>query len=265
MTERFIIIAFLLVSLLSCGSKEFSRTEVETAPDRVVLYSGADESIFIHRCDNLTFKSLWAAYVNKSLDIKSHYYDGVWHRDITLCYPNDSKSEISFDSMLALMHYLVSIRDFRTVEDIQVYGKEHAWVMGEGPTELVWMPHLGFVIDKILGYSKIQLDQSSKPISGFRAHLEIIRMFLFLQIDNDLDLEDKWLLKLLNQWNPGVPMVQALYSVINNTDQSLIIEQLNTLPGDVIPTTTGSFGWGSCPDSLYYLLCMEILQWKSQG
>jgi hypothetical protein len=245
--------------LFSCGQQPYP-ARVQSDPDRVQLYQSADDSIFTHRCDNLTFKALWAAYAAPK-GIYKFQYDGVWHRDESPCYPGNSQSEISYDGMLALMHYLWRVQDIATVRDIEQYGEEHNWVMGAGRRDLVWMPHLWLITNRIIKKAGSDLTEMELegPLTGYRAHLEIMRMWLFMQINGELDPADTMLLKMLRQWNIDSPMVQALAIRFMGGDESLPIRMMDNLPVNAVPQTSGSFGWGSCPDALYFLIVSKIL------
>jgi len=277
-TVRLLLVILLLCS---CGAQPTSGT---TAPilgmaDRVKLYSKAGEEIFVHRCDNLTFKSLWAAYVTGApgmMPIEQHFYDESWHRDIIPCYdssgfivvsdekhPNDSRSEISYDGLLALVHYLNRVHDSRTLNELFEYGKDNNWVFGEGLKSLTWVPQLAPLVNSTLLTGSTSKETSICPFTGFRARLEIVRMLLEIDTSGSLDFLDKQLLSNLAECNPGAPLVLALATKQLDreyTNLYTMLQDESVFPSDRIPLKTGSFGWGSCPDSLTYLMSVAILE-----
>ena len=101
-----------ILFLCSCGTKQ-KQSQPSSALDQAqakgeFYISKITDDIYKERCDKLTFKSLYgaAAYSLKGIevDLSALEDNGKWNRDAAPCYPDNSKSEISFDGMVGVLH-----------------------------------------------------------------------------------------------------------------------------------------------------------------
>ena len=140
------------------------------------------------------------------------------------------------------------------------------WVMGEGPPQYTYLPHLAYLLWKLDGAfdSSPSAFLSPSIFEGFRAHLEATRIWLESKISGTMGPVDRTILGEIISRNPENPFFLALRARWGDGDygpaKDLLKKRLDIWPLDVVPLSDGSLGWGSCPDSLLFLLTVAVIE-----
>lgn len=264
---RYLIV--LLGFLFACGTsakKPIDNSSMNQARDKGAFYAEriADD-IYKERCDKLTFKAHLSSTGYKQ-DLSALENNGKWKRDEEPCYPDNSKSEISFDGLVGVLHNIVANQDKAMFDRLVAYGTQHNWIMGEGMVELTNMYVLLPTVYRI--QAKLALDDTQSlddALSGFRGHL--LASFVWLQdrISGKITVAEMEAVDQLYSVSPEDPMYSALYHRFTDGDQDATIDILlnsPVFPINELPLETGVFGWGSAPASVYYLVTLAIIEGK---
>lgn len=259
MAKYFFLVVFLMVS---CGKH---KSHEMTASDRILAKyefykSKITEESYVDRCDKLTFKALESAYGVRQ-NVEEHEIEpGKFirdRRDTSPCYSETqgdmgSKSSISFDPYLTLLHHSLTYRDLDLVRRIRSYGELHSWVMGEGLQERVYMPHLKFFVDlvasKLEGTVKVTGSEDALPnyFGGFRAHLGALAVDLMGRCEGGIGSVKIAYLEKLHAENKESALIQKIYSKWVTGDFSKvesILDDENTFPPDKLPANENLW-WG---------------------
>ena len=184
--------------------------------------------LFKKRCDRLTFQSFMLTFtpeLNPLFDIYDFEYpSGVWHRDVIPCYPEDSKSEISFEVLLGVIAYAHANEHYTTLKDLYDYGLENNHVYGEGDRQYTFNPHATYLAGKALG----QLSLTNKiTATTHKEHVTAMTILVRSRVNNDTITSAELLtLKTFKLKYPNTPLFHALYAKFTNGDQSKTIELL---------------------------------------
>jgi len=271
--EFIIVVTIMLITawfFTSCSSHKERSVEASSALTLAQqkgerIYAKVTDNIYKSRCDTLTFKALLSVY--SRVDLSSYETNGRWDRSDTPCYPESSRSSISYDGILSVLHYIVSTGDEPMLDRLIAYGEKTGWILGEGPDEYT---HLGHIAPTVynLKYTFFLTDYVTdldlkELLSGFRGHLLASFIWLSLRTDgkvNQLELEALEQLVNASEVNP---FYQALYHRVTDGDQR---EALDTLLNAAefeeggIYDRESVFGWGSAPASAYYLYVLSIIE-----
>jgi hypothetical protein len=261
--------------LMACGSKSEKKTEPSDILDIVkqkgeMYCSQLNEQVYKERCDKLTFKALVAPGCPQ--DISVHENDGRWERDVEPCYPEFSKSSISRDSLLSVLHYIWTTRDKPMINRLVDYGKKHNWIMGDGPKEYtdatILVPMILFIKDKLHDSSLSVIDYlpTTEGIAhSFNGHLLASYIWLQARVRGSINDVEAGMLDKLWQASSQDPMYTALMHRIfdgNQTETLMLLLKRPEFPDNVLPSETGVFDWGSAPSSVYYLISLAIVEGK---
>ena len=258
---KLILLTFLLI-FASCAKHE----DKETVNDTLSVQAKGDfyiseirkdpmGSVTTAKCDTLTFYSLASAF-GGDLDLGGfEYVDGEWHRDTHTCYPEDSRSEISFDGLIGVLHYAWSKQDFALLDRLDRYGKRHDYVYGDGDRSLTFNPQIGVLIGEMKGEQKLvsnlTLDGSHRP------HILTIGIWLRGRYNGNLTTLELETLKGFTE----IPLAKALVHRYSDGDQSetiALMEDESIFPSDRVPMDT-AFGWGSSRLSVYYIMLLGVI------
>lgn len=137
-----------LALLLSCGAADNKSAPAQDRPERYAelqqkrdLYYQLTQDLqddngwFTDDCDSLLWNSL-GVVAGLTIDIyAARDTDGKWFRTPgKACYAEGrSKSTISKDMLLGLAWALFSHGDSGSMADVLRYGRDRAYIMGEGP------------------------------------------------------------------------------------------------------------------------------------
>ena len=263
-----ILLTFLLI-FASCAKHEDKETvndtlSVQAKGDFYIskIRQSSPHYITDQRCDMLTFAALFSAF-GSDLDLSSFEYEsGQWHRDIYPCLADldddgkpDSKSEISFDGLISVLHYAWSKQDFDLLDRLDRYGSTHNYVYGDGDRSLTFNPQIGVLIGEMKGEQKLvsnlTLDGSHRP------HILTIGIWLRGRYNGNLTTLELETLKGFTE----IPLAKALVHRYSDGDQSetiALMEDESIFPSDRVPMDT-AFGWGSSRLSVYYIMLLGVI------
>ena len=256
--KTLLIIPFLV--FFSCSKHESQETvnPYDAVKEKAASYleqidGYSIDKLFKDRCDSLTFKALGAAFV-KDFGVMAHEYaPGEWHRDIVPCYPDDSRSEISFDGLLGVLHFAWTRQDRELLTRINNYAVEHNYIMGEGDEEFTRVPQIGLLINEMLGAESF-LSNSLMGSSTHREHILAVSAWLKLRYAGHLNSAEVTVLKSLK----ANPMTRAILARVDDGDQDETIKYLSDFPSN-LPLDTSIESWGGCPSWLYFFLLKALI------
>jgi hypothetical protein len=272
------LLIYISLLLVSCGTQKIEKSptvadsldkQLKSKTELYLSLITSDELLFPERCDKLTFKSLLSA-AGPFQDMSAFEVAGKYSRDVVPCYPNDSKSSISRDGILAVLQDIWTHGDLVRLNRMIAYGEAHNWVVGEGPLDYTNMALLLPIIyrmqDRLSGKTNLELASSAaldSVLSGFQGHLLANYLWLKARMEGSLNALEVSLLKSLVSANPRDPMYQALYHRFTDGDMSetyKILLDSPEFPDDHLPLETGVFGWGSEPALVAYLVALAIAE-----
>lgn len=269
------ILLFFMVFLFSCGANKAKNSIPSPLSDNAnkkgeYYCSQLTDAVFKERCDKVTFKALVAASCPQ--DLSGHEKDGRWERDVASCFPDGSKSSISRDGLLSVLHYIWTNQDKAMINRLVKYGEKHDWIMGEGPKEytdaIVLVPMILFIKDKLNNTTLSLIDYlpTTEDIAhSFNGHLMASYVWLQARIRGSInDVEIAMINKL---WTASMqdPMYTALMHRFidgNQTETYVLLLNRPEFPVSSFPMNTGVFDWGSAPSSVYYLISLAIAEGK---
>lgn len=223
----------------------------------------AERGFMDDRCDSLLFSSLFEVSCPGSVDL-SKWEDteqpGKWHRNPQRdCFingqPNGSASSISRDMFLGLWHAQWSAKDSKNISEIVAYGEANNWIMGEAKdnetllSRCLLTPQLITVLkemDSKLGgqaghpFRSENEDNSDDALpvnTGFRAHLDVLRILLNGRVYGAITDAEKSLLKSQAERQPSNALYVAAYEKYNGGTKAhgLLLDKAH-FPGDRLPT-----------------------------
>lgn len=256
---RLFLIAILL--LLGCRSPVETKDPLDRLVQRKISFikraldMGA--GLYPHRCDRLTFNGLFSGY-GKPQDMGGFYYDGLLHRDVSPCYPGFSRSEISLDGILGLLHHIQTWDDRKSLDRILDIGEKNNWIMGDGPIEYTNIWALVPIIYEMAGESLVT--DIKDVLKGYRGHVGAMYIHLRGRVYGSISEAEFRALQALKVASPLNPLYSALFHRYSDGDQSETIELLDKIFTDKFPEGSATTGWGSCPDSVLYIIVVGILQ-----
>lgn len=270
--KRILILLVLSIVLAiiasSCAPDRESQPSRQTLADlqerRDQYVAQVTDDVYTERCDKLTFKALFSAF-GKRQDLSKHEYSpGEWHRDVKPCYPDDSKSEISFDPLLMILHHAVSHNDHAAVVRLIEFGEDADWKMGDVPSSLTYTPQLAPLARMVRDATDLASIGSIVPsLEGFRAHLVALSVWLVGRVDGRLPESYFRMLRKISRDNPGNPLFTALHASYDDGDQSEAIAILSRdFPTGELPSGMARYGWGSCPDAIFFIAAVAAMEGK---
>lgn len=271
---KYILVTILCIFVTFCGKNKSHITDGSydelLMRKRIYMEEVArlKHDLYRHRCDKLTFRSLASAFGNREL-IEEHEYDapGKYHRDITPCYPEASRSEISLDGYLSLAHHIVTYKDSSLLQRVISHGEANNFVMGDGPIEytniLVLAPFLYSLENKlnlISDDTKMGLADVNVLLKGYKGHIAAMLILLSGRINGYLNDFEIAMMEQLRDANPNNPLYQAIYHRFVDGDQSAAIRILLEDFSEEFPIGDAKYGWGSAPNSVIFIVVVGILE-----
>ena len=258
-----LLITFVVTILLTSCSKHQDHETTDDYPTVDEIGAGYleqmkgldDETLFPDRCDRLTFLSLASGFVNERNLAAYEYRPGEWHRDVRRCYPNDSRSEISFDGLIGVLHHAWTNNDRTLVDRLAAYGRANDWVMGEGDREFTCLPQIGVLIAEMKGAKSLT---SNLAYSGsHREHILAVGIWLRGRYNGNLTSVELSTLKAMSD----IPLAKALVARFTDGNQKDAIDYLSKYPNE-LPLDTGCEKWGGMPCWLYWYLIYAVVEGK---
>lgn len=274
---KFFII-LLTIFLVQCENKEPKSYDftLEDIEEKFVFYASVAEPMeaYTQRCDLLTFKGLWDAYGLKT-NIYDHEYEaGQWHRDVKLCFPDDSRSEISNEGIMGAMHAMVARKDFDRLKDLWDFLEANDWIAGEGPKEYTRVVHLKPLMREILKENDMLLSKTSvfrlaaedADSVGYRGN--VLADYIFLH-GVSLGYIESWHLSLLKELVkdvPQSPFYQAMvgcYEWTDNYQTALnLLGDEELFPSDRLPEKSNEmlWDWSDAPQLPLFAMTKRVLE-----
>ena len=256
---RFLIFIALL---FSCAEKpKATANPYDVLKSRRDFYvSQLSDDVYKHRCDKLTFRGLTSAFGKREAIEEHEVEPGKFRRDVLPCFPHDSRSSISLDGYLGVLHHAITYEDWDMVIRIQDYANRHHYIMGEGPIEYTNIIALRSVLNVLSGNAS--LDMPKDISEGYKGHIAANLIFLRARAFGRMSAAELFTLKRLHELSPGNPFYAALYHRYHDGDQEEAISILTSDFADEFPIGEHLYGWGSAPDSVFFILVMGVLDGK---
>ena len=206
-----------------------------------------------HRGDYLTFAALGVSvglpYEVSECEREPGVYTRHW-------LPFDSRSSVSRDGYLGVLHWAVSTGDIDRVNRIIKAGWGRRWNMGEGNWDYVNMSPLiptlyaiKWGIPRLSGL--IPLVALPKLRRGYRAHLLAISVLLQLRLGYKSWIS-QWSMGKLVESNPSNPLFNLIYNKMSGR-----VYNYDTIMSK-FENKIGCHGWGSCEPAVFRALCNWI-------
>ena len=270
------ICAFLCILLVlfiaGCSKGHADDTTGSSLADINLVYLAGGDASLAPACDFATFATHAAALGNHPEYVTAlEASSGVLIRNPkTTCYPMDSAATISREGYIGWLHYIWSTKDAAALDRIKTYGDANSWIFGEGSPEMVDMTPLRPII--ALMQSKMSLmavgtvsditEQLQGTLSGFRGHVLASYLWLWGRVAGQMGVAGRAAITQIYDSNKNDPIYAALYARWVGVDfdsAEALLKDTTHFPTDVAPITLSSFGWGSCPDFLTFLISYAII------
>lgn len=217
-----------------------------------------------HKGDHLTFASLGLSVDLPYGIMNCEHLPGVFRR-----YSGkfQSRSSISRDGYLGLLHYIVAKKDKALINRIIKAGWERNWNFDTMPElksssdytnmfpliPLFYIVRNYFVRNYISFPDKILLSFYCNPPllnakTGYRAHLTSIIVLLAMRLGVK-SLYHRWIIKTLVKHNPNNPLFNLMHYKLE--DKEYDYKKVMSTFEDKI----GCHGWGSCEPIVFKKLC----------
>jgi hypothetical protein len=269
----FFFVPHFLACVTSCSyfqrdNKPVESTSSEALANKKAFYCSegrrvlSERGFMDDRCDSLLFTSLFSTACG-GVDL-SAWEDpaGKWHRNPQRdCFingaPNGSASSISRDMFLGLWHAKWSQKDGMDIREMRQYGEANNWVMGEAKdnetllSRCLLTPQLITLLkemDRQLGGqvgnpSQLRNTDNSGdalPVNtGFRAHLDVLRILLQGRVFGAITDAEKALLKDQAERQPNNALYVAAYEKYHGGTKahSLLLSEAH-FPNGRLPTSS---------------------------
>jgi len=229
---------FLLIAILLFGCK--SKKEVESTVRDPNIAAKAGVYMDLHRgyahdkCDSVGFTALCKMTGGcQDADLfASQGQPGQWFRspEKDCLDKGESSSDISKDMFVMLFNYFYSVKNKDALVDIKDYGAANNWVMGrhdgtaDGFARVFMPPDMSLMLVSMIDGINTGEENTNFPInSGFRAHLDVLWLFLKAQTQGYLSEMDYSTIKEQAKREPRNALFQAMKSRFDDGDQSAAI------------------------------------------
>lgn len=265
--SNFIRIALIIAFVLVACSKSKTDDDSPASNTQIAENYRIHGSLYdIPRCDNATFQ-LHAASVGKQdvtpADFEA-YPNGHLRRDKSPCYPNESDTSGSVEMYIGWLHWIWTNKNAdQALDRLIAYGENHGWDVGDGDSVNIsqLVPMIYLMKSKLKGASLTESNLGD-TLSGFRGHILASYLWLWLRVEGKIGPAGKEAIHQLYEASSGDPMYIALWQRVNNGDFSdvySIMDDRSIFP-EQPNHETAAFGWGSCPDWLYFLMVDGIIR-----
>jgi len=272
---KFLISLFIVISLIGCKRKnkpQETTTPFDSISEKASLYLQLGNAIHPNGseagddCDGLLWNSLWSV-TGGNVDIMSYQGElGQWFRTHhhTCFYrdalggpvDNGSKSTISRDMFLGLLHWIWHNQRKDVLQDIINYGREQnpKWWMGDAvdfiqresrthirtnlrATMYIMAYKMG-IEDNVQRHIDLSLTWSSK-VDDFKLHLSVQHLLLRGLMQGVNDIEVLFLEKVIGK-HPTNAFFLSVYHYFTDGNQTKTVELLlddSLFPAKKLPTS----------------------------
>ena len=260
-------LAFILLLNVSCGTYPKKETknefeEIRSHRDALVQDISTPWDL-VSRCDGLTFVGPFSAYGRKVDIIPEYEYSvisgvripgtGKWNRDTIPC-PWEKRGECSLECIMGAMHHMWAYKDFEAIQRTYDYMEANDWVIGRGPTEYTWHPHLAHVFERMLEVNSLAArEEGELPdyLHGYRANVVVDYIHLKGSVYGYLNSAEIGALEILTDKNPLNPFPRAVLSRFTHGDQKETIRIMKQGP---------VFNWSDADERLTYIWTVAVME-----
>jgi hypothetical protein len=270
---KFIII-FLM--LFSCSRKpNYSHDDMAEMQVKARFYCNSffETKIFKRPGDKLTFEALMQGFCKDMNLSRFEKNIGEWHRNEKQVYfgendpRNESKSEISSDAFIMLLHAFLSFPNadsLMKVNNIIQYGNSHDWIMGDGPKKLTSSKELKTIYERLRDYLNNNkgyygTDDALPILSGFRGYLLTMYIYANVRMKSTVSDFEIQALRIMDSENRIATALVNNYDGISNQDIADFLLDKKNFPSHYTPIDDGVYGWGSCPRIVYYMVVYNAI------
>jgi hypothetical protein len=270
---KFIII-FLM--LFSCSRKpQYSSDQFTEMQIKARFYCNSffEVEIFKRPGDRLTFEALMQGFCKDMNLSRFEKNIGEWHRNERQVYfgendpRNESKSEISTDSFIMLLHAFLAFPNadsLMKVNNIIQYGNAHDWIMGAGPKNLTSAKEMKPMFERLRNYLSgnrefYGSDDALPILSGFRGYLLTMYIYANVRMKSTLSDFEIQALRLMDSENRIATAMVNVYDGRSNQDIADFMLDKKNFPSHYTPIEDGVYGWGSCPRIVYYMVLFNAI------
>jgi hypothetical protein len=258
-TARVVSLIYILILAFGCGhrQKERERDDISEAQEIRDKSCATFDINKTPRCDRLTFAAIVAAYCPEKRSIAAYYRDGMWHRDLKACYPNESKSECSRDSYLSVIHYALEKKKPSILEQMHDDLAPRNWKCGPGPSGVTsvfaFKNLIANAADSLLVVSGSDGAALDSVLENFRGHLLAMYLWADVKAGNAQTMVDQYLVNRLRRELPESPLYEALYQRFHRQEYDRALTLLAEMDD-------ASDWWGSAPNAAYIAATVAIME-----
>jgi len=239
------------------------------------------DSVYLAPCDALTFKALYSAFTSPQ-DITGEFTasPGEYMRRVDPnCYPDESKSSISRDGIIMVLHDIWTKQDYAGLVELIDFAEDNNFNIGEGPFDLInvaplypvmldmkWTMEVNLELTSTKGLYLLGMDIGDlidKQLTGFRGHLLLSYILLAGRVDGEIGNIKLGILEDLVDKNPNNPFMLSVFHRFTDGIQTKAITILNDdFPTADIIYDDGYRTWGSSPYNVMFCVIVGILEGK---
>ena len=296
----------IIVMITSCqwqheSKGSYSGATLEAVAGKRDFYCDKALNIYkyLERCDGATFIGLYNAYcrgdeiydheysyeIHGDMSVAREFATGQLNRDVMPCFEldldddgyTDSRSGCSFESIVGPLHAFWAKGDGDALMRVYEYAKANKWTFGAGPSEYTYLPHLYFLLSKMVeDLTFVAADDDDAMVASVLDKLEgyrgkVIALYLDLKSRvygylNPLEME---LLETLLEKDDDNPIYTALWwrhrgeaKYLDKTLAYLMREE--TFPSDKLPGRLRHIDWGDDAGFVVYAWIVSILEHQNE-
>lgn len=272
------ILLTVVLSFVSCFKHEqkTKQSVEDVKPIKKFYCDHIDDSIYQHRCDKLTFKSLLNAFCGNHPVDDHEVSPGEWRRDTEQCYfgegdeRNESRSQCSGDGYIGLAHGWISegASAIHQATDTHNYLESKEWRCGEGFEGYTKVRHLRWLLTTTMDHLRASRSNLSSVtedhdglITELHRYLVSLHAYAFARMRKKLSHATINILKNNVKTDPESMIMQALYNRFVDGDQQAALDLIKRdCPSNEIPTIVNYRGWGSSPLAVHCVIAISILE-----
>ena len=295
---------YLLITFLLFGchykAKDDESTDVDKHQKNIEkrdFYCSQEINIYdyVDRCDGATFIGLYNAYcrgdeiydheysytIDEEMNVTKTEETGQLNRDVQPCFEldldgdgrTDSRSGCSFESIVGPLHTFYAKQDGAILKRIYQRAKSEGYVFGAGPREYTYLPHLYFILDKMVDKYTLRLadEENSEDalpdviekLKGYRGKVIALYLDLKGKVYGYLNTAEMGLLVTVYDQDPENPIYNKLMGRYGEDGQKYLDKATDILydeewfPSDRLPNKN-YFDWGDDAPWIIYAWVMSI-------
>jgi len=243
----------LLIFIISCGTlipegkpkvdyTSILQTRYDSYVDRIDSFRDIDGFVDVGHCDSLLFSGLLGTALSVNLEAAEER-DGRWLRRPVAypeCYENGkSRSTISRDGLMGVMHWAYSNKRVDVLERIWEYGEARDWFMGDGRLKGAdtyfnvqyrgLLAHLLYALGGSEHPYYMALAGVGSPCETYTCHLQVLYLDLLGQAKGGLSQSQVDTLVTTSEKYPDNPYFKYMAAKYTNGDIAPVVDMLLSL------------------------------------